>query len=89
MKTESLNRHPFRCYDNGGTTADRFTAIYLDQPERAPNTFACIGMSSEPFHPQGIGQHSTAQLGRHLGKRVPFASLPADCRKLIAQDLSP
>jgi hypothetical protein len=88
MKTEILNGHPIRCYDNGGETCDRYTVIYMDQPERAPNTFACVGMNAEPFHPQGFGQHSTAMPGAHCGKRVPFATLPEDCRKLVQQDLA-
>ena len=36
--------------------------------------------------PQGIGQHCTAMLGRHLGKRIAFKDLPVDCKKLIQQD---
>lgn len=75
-----------KCYDNGGETADRYTAVYIDQPERQPGTFACVGMSAEPFHPQGFGQHSTAMLGKHLGKRIAFADLPADCRRLVLRD---
>jgi hypothetical protein len=44
-------------------------------------------MSSIPFHPQGFGQYSTCQLGRHLGKRIDFEDLPEDCQKLVKQDL--
>ncbi len=77
------------CYDNGGATCDRFTVVYLDQPERAANTFAAVGMNHEPFHPQGFGQHTAAMPGRHLGRRIAFAALPGDCQKLVKQDLAP
>lgn len=75
-----------RIYDNGGKTADRYTAVYMDQPERQPNTFAAVGMSERPFHPQGFGQHCTAMPGRHLGRRVNRMDLPQDCRLLLKQD---
>lgn len=76
-----------RIYDNGGKTIDRYTAVYMNQPENRPNTYAAVGMSAKPFHPQGFGMHCTAMPGRHLGKRIKFEQLPADCQKLILQDL--
>jgi len=62
-----------RCYDNGGLdkkhgTLDRYTVVYMGQPESTPGCFACVGMSASPFSPQGFGQHSSAKVGRHLGK---------------------
>lgn len=77
-----------RCYDNGGKTADRYTVVYMDQPERRPNTYAARSMNAEPFHPQGIGMYCTATPGRHLGKRVKLTNLPKDCQKLVAMDLA-
>jgi hypothetical protein len=81
-----------RCYDNGGLdrkggTVDRYTVVYLDQPGWSPGCFTCVGMSGEPFHPQGIGQHSEAKLGRHLGRWIEFEDLPQDCKKLVKMDL--
>ena len=75
-----------RIYDNGGKTIDRYTAVYLDQPERQPGVFACVAMDSQPFHPQGFGQHSTAMLGRHLGRIIRRDDLPQQCRILLKQD---
>ena len=80
-------RNPVRCYDNRGATVDRFTVVYLDQPERG-DLFAAIGMNAAPFHPQGFGQHCTASDGPHLGARIKFTELPADCQKLVYQDRS-
>lgn len=87
MKTERINGHPVRCFDNGGRTADRYTVVYMDLPE-GPGLFGSRGMSADPFHPQGVGIYCAALPGRHLGKRVPFSSLPAKCQKLATQDLA-
>jgi hypothetical protein len=80
-------RANIRIYDNGGQTADRFTVVYMDRPERRPRMFEAVGMDARPFHPQGIGQHTTATPGRHLGRRIAFEALPADCQKVVRQDL--
>ncbi len=81
-----------KIYDNGGVdnggTIDRFTAVFTNQPERRPNTFACIAMNSAPFHPQGFGQHSTAMCGKHLGKRISFDKLNKDCQQFILQNVT-
>ena len=74
----------------------RHTAARIDR------VFPYVGMSSHPFRPQGYGQHGETRdkpcdvdrwgfppaMGRtgHLGKRIPFADLPDDCRKLVMGD---
>jgi hypothetical protein len=88
-RNELILGHPLRVYDDGGRSADRYTVVFMDRPESRPQTFECLGMNHEPFHPQGIGQHSSAMVGRHLGRRIPFASLPPDCQKAVTQDLTP
>lgn len=75
-----------RCYDDG-KSADRYTVVYMDEPEHKPGTFAARGMDERPFHPQGIGMYCTAMPGRHLGRRIKFEELPADCQQLVRQDL--
>lgn len=91
MKMETILGHPIKCYDDG-KGADHFTIVFLDLPEgrfnRGKPLFAAIGCSALPFHPQGFGQHCTAMVGRHLGKRVRFSSLPVDVRKFVNQDLT-
>lgn len=84
---EKINGHPIRCYDNGGASMDRYTVAYMDMPERSNNLFSCVGMNAYPFDPQGFGQHSTCMVGKHLGKRIAFSSLPPDCQKLVRQDI--
>ena len=74
-----------RIYDNGGKSFDRYTAVFMNQPER-DGCFAALGMSEEPFHPQGYGMHVSAMPGRHLGRRIRLADLPADCRRFITNE---
>lgn len=88
-RDELINGHRIRCYDNGDKTYDRYTVVYMDIPENPPGCFACVGMNDRPFHPQGFGQHSSAMVGSHLGKRIKFVDLPEDCQKLVKQDLIP
>lgn len=77
-------------YDNGGKTADRYTVYYniVESIRNGNNLYACLGMSEHPFHPQGIGMHSSGRLGRHNGRRIPFDKLPTDCQKAVLQDLA-
>jgi len=76
-----------RIYDNGGKTVDRYTVVYMEQPEHQHNTYSARGMCAHPFSPQGFGCSTVATPGRHLGKRIAFEALPADCQRLITQDL--
>ncbi len=82
-----VNISKVRIYDNSGETFDRYTAVYMEYPERHSKLYAARAMSENPFHPQGFGQYCTAMPGRHLGRRVEFHELPIDCQKLIIQDL--
>lgn len=90
MKPETINDQRIVCFDNEGATFDRYTVIYLDQPENhKPGIYNSVGMSERPFHPQGFGQHMPCMFPvRGIGKRVKFASLPDDCRRLVERDLS-
>jgi hypothetical protein len=78
-----------RCYDNGGKTFDRYTILpcraWRDYLE-SPGLWRCIAASTNPYDPQGFGQHTTAMAGRHLGKRVTFDSLPPQVQKFAATE---
>jgi len=70
-----------KVYDNGGATCDRYTVILNAQGDY-------VAMSSNPFDPQGFGQHGEGcGPGKHLGKRIKFEELPEDCKKLVRRDL--
>lgn len=92
-----------RCYDLGPDgPADRYTVIYTGHyVGKIPGwPCYCVGMSSNPYHPQGIGAHWeyqemidakcgwAPQIGRrcHLGVRIPFKDLPKECRHLVMRD---
>ena len=101
MKT--INNITVICFDNEGETFDRYSVLYLDliiHPD-----FPChkmyIGMSSNPFHPQGFAQHGEMQLTKmeinrlkngknalpHWGKLIDFDALPIDCQRCVIGDL--
>lgn len=82
-----------RCYDNGGESFDRYTVVYTGRwAGKSPWQCFFVGMSANPFHPQGYGQHGEAEgmIDRpsygHLGKRIKFDDLPADCQRLVLTD---
>lgn len=75
------------CYDDP-ESFDRYTVVYLDQPEEGTGTCAAVGMSERPFHPGGFGQHTACPDGPHLGNPILFTDLPADCQRLVNQDLT-
>jgi hypothetical protein len=84
-----------RCYDNGGETFDRYTVVFTGRyRHKTGGVFWHVGMSSNPFHPQGFGQHgeSIDHIDRptygHLGKKIKFINLPEDCQKLVLSDYS-
>jgi len=85
-------KYSCRIYDNGGETADRYTACFRAQrTSDGTKYYPYIGFGESPFHPQGIGYHSDSQEkidGKHLGKRISFDSLNDDCKKMILQEFN-
>ena len=76
-----------KIYDNGGQSYDRYTVYYLDDVNPMTGYTALVSMSYHPFHPQGFGQHGEGRPGPHNGKVIKFTDLPADCQKLVLQDI--
>lgn len=81
-----------RVYDNGGESFDRYTAVFTGRyRHKTAGSFLHLGMSAHPFHPQGFGQHgeSDRQIDYptygHLGKKISFDALPADCQRCVLQ----
>lgn len=79
------------CYDTGpNKTFDRYTVIYgapFWTPEMG-RTVPYVGMSADPFWPQGFCQHG--EMPSHnrasCGRKIKWADLPTDCRKAVEQD---
>ena len=98
-------KHPaVRVYDSP-KFGDRYTAV-LTQPiqdrqgkpllnHRGQKCYSYIGMSSDPFHPQGIGQHGECNqpfMSPNVGQRLSFTQifeLPEPVLQCILQDLQP
>lgn len=79
-----------RCYDNGGKTCDRYTVTFTGRySHKTNNSFWYLGMSENPFHPQGVGcfGDSRTQIDKpsysHLGKKIKFSELPENCKKYV------
>ena len=82
-----------RCYDNGGESFDRYTVVFTGRyRKKTGGEFWDLGMSANPFHPQGFGQHGSNReqidwpTYGHLGKKIKFQDLPEDCQKLVMDD---
>jgi hypothetical protein len=80
-----------RIYDNGGETYDRYTAVYTGK-YKGRNGCEYVGMSGQPFHPQGFGIHGWNETAidypsyKHLGRKIKFKDLPEDCQTLVIRD---
>lgn len=90
-----------RVYDNGGETFDRYTVLFTGRYAGRPvGRTEYVGMSENPCHPQGFGQHGEIEgvpdaqrgwppaIGRkcHLGKRIAFTDLPDECQRVVMSD---
>ena len=83
-----------RCYDMGEGQFDRYTVCYTGNYKgKAKGWHDYVGMSANPFHPQGFGQHGQTEFQpcdkpsyKHLGKKIKFEDLPKDCQKLVMDD---
>lgn len=82
-----------RCYDDE-READRYTVVYSG---RCGGYY--VGMSPDPYHPQGAGQHGDGLIDRNhncwpptygrkcqLGTRVHFFALPDKCQQLVLSE---
>ena len=73
----------FRCYDNGGATADCYTIITVSRP------YYSFFSSQNPCHPQGVwsAQETNVPIDyentKRFGKRIPFNKLPEIIQKTI------
>jgi len=80
-----------RVYDNEGETYDRYTVVFTGRYRGRDESFIYLGMSSNPFHPMGFGNHGESETlidtpsYKHLGKKVDFQELPEDCKKATVE----
>lgn len=81
-----------RCYDNGGTTMDRFTVIFLSSNKMVSTSavnYDCLCMSHNPKSPVGVCMHGVAQFPNPMvGMQIEFTDLPIDCQTKVREELS-
>ena len=93
MKNTSMvngKRKVCRIFDNGGLSFDRYTIAFKGFRYNGRMVYPYFAASEKPFHPQGLGQYGESTLfltGKHLGKRVDFADIPEQVKKLILQSI--
>lgn len=85
-----------RCYDYGGESLDRYTVVYTKisiLPKGQGSCFLYVGMSENPYAPNGFGQHGESMYKpidrptySQLGKKIKFDDLPDNCKKLVIAD---
>lgn len=73
-----------KVYDNGGKSLDRITIVFLDF-ELENNRFYQAIAADESGH--GFYSHTSVQLGRHLGKEIPFSSLSPFIQKEVTEEI--
>jgi len=97
---ENGNPSAIVCFDNGGETFDRYTVIFLGEYTHLTGGVSWyVGMSENPFHPQGFGQHGEifgeypVDISYVVGdfwdgndEVIPFSDLPKACQELVMQD---
>ncbi len=87
----SLIDNIIKIFDNGGETADRYTAVIPFDASEDFNGSKCVyfGFNEHPAHPLGIGQSGESNQfihkpsGKHLGKRIKFNGLPPDAQRAL------
>jgi hypothetical protein len=82
-----------RCYKSKEDCLDPYTVVFTgNYTSLTGGSYLYVGMGSNPYHPQGIGQHGSSEkqidtpMYGHLGKRITFGELPEDCQKLVLED---
>ena len=71
----------------------QYTIVFTGHYRKSySDDFLYLGMSENPFHPQGFAQHGSCRnpIDRptysHLGKKIRFESLPENCKKLVISE---
>lgn len=85
---QKVNGNRIRVYDNGGEdakngTLDRITVVFLDFEKERNGSYQAVAASETG---SGFYQHTSAQLGRHLGKEISFSDLNPRLQKMIKNE---
>ena len=70
-----------RCYDNGGSTADRYTVVFTGRcKHKSGGELMYLAMNDRPFHPQGFGQHGGMEQHFDVGKHGWPVAVGKECK---------
>ena len=83
--TEKIAGYRVAIYDNGGKSLDRYSVVLVDEPWNNSGELTCLSLSVNAI---GISMFGSCVRGRHLGKRIPFASLTKHVQNHIISRLS-
>lgn len=75
-----------KIYDLGEETIDRFTIVFLDEPDRSQvndRYYMSLSLSTKPTGLYGFAQHGEALDGDHLGKIIAFEDLPKEVQDYL------
>ena len=61
-----------KVYDNGGSTVDRYTIVFMNDP--IGDNYGCLGVDA--FGGRYFSNYSECKDGAHLGKLIHFNDLP-------------
>jgi len=87
MSSEIVMGHEITVYDAGSESFDRYTIVFLDFERERNGMYQMVGSSEEPTQPHGFWQHTSGQVGSHLGKRIRFSQLPRQVQILVKSEL--
>lgn len=86
--SESAPEYVLACYDNGGSTADRYTVMLGGSLWSADmgRTVFYLAMSGAPTHPQGFSQWGEMPAANRtgFGRHVRWLDLPDHIRAHVA-----
>lgn len=84
-----MKQPKFVVYDNAGETLDRYTIIDLNRPtiekKNSRKLYECICASENGL---GVYMWGECLRGSHLGKKVPFESIPTDLQEMIKKSFT-
>lgn len=79
-----------KIYDNGGKTVDRYTFVH--KPQGGARWCMFLSMSSDPYSPQGVGQHGEGECrstsdGKRIRTGAQWRALPKNVRRAILREV--
>ena len=75
-------------YDNNGKSFDRITVIFNDTKQISAFGSVCYEAIGSSETGEGFYQHTMAEKGRHLGKKIKFSDLKIELQKRLLTEIN-